>query len=405
MRCGFQPGRRLLTLTDREYEGFEALLALPDKERDGPQVLGWDLGRVERLLTRLGRPQDSFTTILVAGSKGKGSTAAMLASVLQAAGLRVGLYTQPHLHRYAERLAIDGLPIPPSDAQEGLRRILSLTEEPITAFEAATALAALWFAERGVGIAVVEVGLGGRLDATAVLVPAAVAWTPIEREHTDVLGDGLASVAAHEAAIWRPGAYAFSAPQEAEVAEVLSCLPVSFVTGPPPVRPSLRGGFQQQNAALAAACATALGVSAEAVVKGLTGVRWPGRFELIAERPTVVVDGAHTPMSARALASALREEFGDRPTALIIGAAADKDLQGMAAALRPQCGAVFAVQANHPRARPASEVAAAFEGLACRSIAEALVRAIDWAGPSGVVCAAGSLRVAAAVRALVLGLS
>lgn len=386
-----------------ELLGFESLAGLADKERGDPSVLGWDIGRVERLLARLGHPERAYATVLVTGSKGKGSTAAMLAAILQAAGRRVGLYTQPHLHAYAERIRCDGAPIDAGAARGGLRRVLAAAAEPVTAFEAVTALALLYFAECAAAAAVVEVGYGGPDDATSVLSPEVVLVTPIEVEHPEVLGPTLADVAASEAELARRASRALTSPQPPGVARLLPAAPVSPLAADVAVGP--RGWFQRQNAALAAAGARCLGADEAAVRAGLAAVRWPGRLELIAASPPTVVDAAHTPASAAALIRALGEEFPGRRLLLVVGVARDKDVAALAAVLRPGAAAVWATAAADPRALRPQDVAASFAGATVAvTVAEAVRAARAVAGPLDLVCCTGSLRVVAEARAA-LGLT
>ena len=406
---------------DAVYFGYEALRALPDKERGGVDLLGWDPRRMRRWLGRLGDPQMRLRCTLIAGSKGKGSTAAMLEAMLSAAGRHTGLYTQPHLHRYAERIRVDGRPLSPSISRAALDHVLSRAPGPVTAFEAATA-AALWvFAEQRVGDAVLEIGFGGRLDAVAEVEPAVVLLTPLECEHADLLGPTLADVAAHDLALCRYGRVCWSVPQPAPVAEWWAArlrtqaadggvveLPDALddgrvrlrtVVGTIEVDLGLRGAFQHINAALAAAGAASLGVGTAAMSLGLEGVRWPGRFERVAGRPTVIVDGAHTPASAQALAAAAQAEGAGR-VALVVGMLGDKDAAGFAAALAPLRARTFAVSPQHPRALAAAVLAQAFgaETEAMADLGSALARARAWAGADGLVLVTGSLYLAAAAR-------
>ncbi len=412
-----------------EYAGYEALLALEDKERGDATVLGWDVGRMRRLLAALGSPQRRLRCTLIAGSKGKGSTAAMLEACLRAAGRRTGLYTQPHLHRYSERIRIAGRTVPAEDSRAGLRTVLGAAPDRVTAFEAATAYCLWAFAAAGVEEAVLEVGFAGRLDATAEADPALVLLLPIEREHADILGPTQADVAGHDLQLFRYGRICFSARQPPAVAAMLAArcaaqgLDDPLVPPPEPAprgRVRLRlpaggrlettlglpGPFQEGNAALAAAGAAALGCAPEAIASGLAAARWPGRWERVLWRPEVIVDGAHTPLSAAAARQALERVVGGRRTALVVGMFADKDARGFAAAFGGLAGRVWATEPDHPRAMPAADTAAAFLStgafsgcvVATAQADAALEAAIAWAGPRGVVLVAGSLRLAAQVR-------
>jgi dihydrofolate synthase/folylpolyglutamate synthase len=426
VRSGADPALAL------EYLGYEALLGLPDKERGGAEVLGWDGRRMRRWLGRLGDPHLRMRCTVVAGSKGKGSTAAMLESILRHAGRRTGLYTQPHLHRYAERIRVGGRMLPASESRAGLRQVLALAPGPVTAFEAATALCLWTFARAGVEEAVLEVGFGGRLDAVAEAEPELVLFGPLEEEHRDLLGPTLADVAAHELALCRYGRVCLSAPQPPAVEalllerlrahgaeggvvqlprEVGGRLVLTLPGGEQlPVRLGLAGPFQRMNAALAAAGAAALGAPPAAVAAGLARVRWPGRWERLSRAPTVLADGAHTPASAAAARRALEEELarrrgaGARRVALVVGMLADKDAAGFAGAFAGLGCRVWTVTPDHPRAMPADRLAEAFTraGLSAAvasGVESALEAACRWAGPSGLCLATGSLRLVAQVRA------
>lgn len=407
-----------------EFRGYEALLELADKERGDAAVLGWDARRMRRFLAALGEPQQRLRCTLVAGSKGKGSTAAMLESCLRAAGRRTGLYTQPHLHRYAERIRIDGRTLTAPTSRAGLRTVLAAAPGPVTAFEAATAFALWAFARAGVEEAVLEVGFGGRLDAAAEADPAMVLLLPLEREHADILGPTQRDVAGHDLQLLRYGRICFAAPQPASVAPLLAARcasqgledpvvpdPVALPGGVRLHLPAggvlettlgLPGAFQRANAALAATGAAALGCGPTAIAAGLAAARWPGRWEQVAARPRVIVDSAHTPGSAAAARAALTETGLPERAALVAGMFADKDAPGFAAAWEGLPLRVFATEPDHPRALPARALAAAFGGTAVvePGLPAALDAARRFAGPHGLILVAGSLRLAAQARAL-----
>ena len=411
----------------QEYAGYEALLSLADKERGDAGALGWDARRMRRLLAALGSPQRRLRCTLVAGSKGKGSTAAMLAACLQAAGRRTGLYTQPHLHRYAERIRIDGRTLPAQTSRAALAAVLAAAAPGcVTAFEAATALCLYAFAHAGVQEAVLEVGFGGRLDATAESDPALVLLLPLEREHADILGPTRTDVARHDLALLRYGRDCVLAPQPGDVAELLAqrCAEQGIEPRPlPSVEPAgarlvclrwpgggatlaqlaLEGPFQRRNAAVAAAGAAALGCDPAAVAVGLGAVRWPGRWERLRHRPEVIADGAHTPLSAAAAREALQPLVARRPLAMVAGLFADKDARAFAAAFSGLEAVVWATEPDHPRAMPAEQTASAFAaaGLPCRvapAAAQALSAACAAVGPHGLVLVTGSLRLVAQAR-------
>jgi len=397
--------------------------------------------RMRRLLALCEQPQQRFPAVLVAGTKGKGSTAAMLAAILQAAGLRIGRYTQPHLVSYRERTWLDGEYIPASAVAQLTRELRPLVaaaerESPdlghFTTFEVGTALTFLYFARRGVDLAVVEVGVGGAHDATNVLDPLVSVITPISADHLDTLGPTLADVARAKAGILRAGRPAVLGLQPPEAMAVLRAaarrLAVPFarvgrdwrwepeaapaaasaftLRGPATAYAGLTlpllGRHQRDNAALAVAAADALRgrgirLSPGAVARGLAGVVWPGRVQVLPTRPPLVVDGAHNAASAASLRATLEDCFPGRRMVLVLGCTADKDLAGIVDALVPLARRVIATQARHPRAAPAAAVAAAAAGAgATVTVAPDVAAAIAAAGATSdaLVIVAGSLFLA-----------
>jgi dihydrofolate synthase/folylpolyglutamate synthase len=380
----------------------------------------------------------------VAGSKGKGSTATMVAAILQAAGERVGLYTSPHLHRFTERIAIDGEPV----AREEFGRLAGDVAPAIEAeeaegsfgavstFEALTAMAFLAFREHDATAQVLEVGLGGRLDATNVLDSKEVCLiTPIGLEHTAVLGDTIEQIAGEKAAIITDGATVVMAPQREPAADVVrkvcaergaKLLEVAqvcamrrergsgeaqeFTVRTPDATHRLRlpllGKHQLDNAATAVLAAEALDAPEAAIRQGLAELRWPGRIEIIKRRPLVIVDGAHDRDSTRRLASTLRDDLGVRQATLVVGTLSDKDVAGMAAEVAPLATKVIAPLWQHPRVMPPADVAAAFAnaGVAAEHGAP-LEGTLDAAlEESTAVVAFGSIAFAGQVRQHVLAI-
>jgi dihydrofolate synthase/folylpolyglutamate synthase len=359
-------------------EALARLLALRGGEHAGMRP---GLVRIETLLDALGNPEQRYTLVQVGGTNGKGSTAAMLAAVLRAAGRRVGLYTSPHLVSFRERIRVDVEAIGEDDIADGFDAIATLVARlDATMFEATTALALDHFAREAVDVAVLEVGLGGRLDATSVGTPAVTAIARIDLDHQEVLGPTLEAIAREKAAIIRSGVAVASA-QAPEAEAVL--LGRAAETGIPlqmegrelavrvtardlegqtldlagagwrldGVRIALLGTFQPSNALLAAAAARALGVGLAPISIGLARARWPGRFEVLrAGDRHIVLDGAHNPAGARALAASLGEWFGDAPLTLIFGAFRDKDVAGMLAPLAARARRVILTAASNPRA-------------------------------------------------------
>ncbi len=389
--------------------------AFPSHAWDSPR-------RARRLLDLLGAPDRLLPIIHVIGTKGKGSTAAMLESILRTAGRRTGLYTSPHLHSPRERIRIQGVPISRPTFAGRWRRLLPLLEEslawddlgPATLFEGLTALAMETFVHYGVDVAIVEAGMGGRSDATAALVPTLTLLTPFSLDHQPYLGGTLSAIAAEKVGAVRPGGLVLSAPQPAEAWETIlrHCRVVgAFLRPAEPARPEglgLAGRHQGDNAGLALAAVEALRergweVPEEAVVRGLREVRWPGRLEVVAGRPLTVVDAAHNPAAARALAESLSDLFPRRPRLFLLGCSADKDLAGIVAALAPLADGAVVVRAYHHRAADPEALASLWHGQGVPTevipeVREALKRARAWAGPDGLVCACGSFFVVAEVR-------
>ena len=405
---------------------------------------GVGLERTAWILRAVGHPERRYPAVHIAGTKGKGSTAACLASVLAASGYRVGLYTSPHLHTFRERVQIAGQPIAPSLFAALMAELAVANAElaaerselgGATAFELATALAFLAFARQGIDVAVVEVGLGGRLDATNVLEPAVAAITSISYDHMQILGSTLAEIAREKAGIIKPGRPVVSAPQrpEAEAVIVRTAAergaslwlggrdwaveggaawfsfrgPGGDVRG---LRLGLRGAHQVENAGVALAVTQLLAqrgfpVPEEAIRRGLAEVRWPGRLEVARESPLVVVDGAHNVDSAERLARAMSEEFRWRRLTLILGIARDKDIPGIVRALLPLADEVVAVASHSPRAARPEQILAVVaelrESLPAReagSVAAALDEALAGAQPDDLVLVTGSLYVVAEAR-------
>ena len=405
------------------------------------------LPRVKSALALLGNPHLAAPALHVAGTNGKGSTCAFAEAALRAAGLRTGLYTSPHLLHFCERIRLDGDPISEERAAELLSTILARVPwalaggpagrddgDGLTFFELATLIAFVAFAEAGVSAAVIEVGLGGRLDATNVVAPRACAVTSLGLEHMQYLGPTLASIAAEKAGIFKPGVPAVSALQEPEAAAVLERVaanvgaPLRFVEPLTlPLRLSLLGNYQRQNAAVARALIeeSGLPVTAAQLERGLATARWPGRLEQASERPLVLLDGAHNPHAARALAATLPTILAGRPLHLVFAAMVDKDAAAMLAVLAPLASSVHLCATANPRAArpealaaasalasPAASVALGPEGKAVsaaparavhQSVRAALDAARSAAGRDGVVLCCGSLYLVGEVQALLSG--
>lgn len=394
------------------------------------------LRNIRLLMDALGNPERSMRFVHIAGTNGKGSAAAMLSSVLQTAGYMTGRFTSPDLLTFTERVVVNGEEIPRDD----LCRILSDVRDAVrileqehdaypTVFEISTALALLYFKERGCDVAVMEVGLGGRLDSTNVIPdPAVSVIMPISFDHMAYLGDSLEEIAFEKAGIIRDGGTVISAPQEEIAADVLRrvcaerAADLRFVDeqdivdhgfGAPfrtmdyrdlkNVRVHLSGNYQLINAATVLEAIRALRTSGfdlpeEAVRTGLANVTWPGRFELIQTDPTVVIDGAHNPHGIRSLERSLREVFPDARRHFIIGFLADKDYRLMLETILPLASSVTCVAPPSDRALPAEELSELVRAIrpdlpvsAAASVEEACETADRQAAPEDVICAFGSL--------------
>jgi len=391
-----------------------------------PLSMRFGLHRVERALDALGRPERAAPVLHVAGTNGKGSTCAMAAAALRQAGLRTGLYTSPHLVAFNERIQVDGVPL--SDAELGAAvgavraacpwHEAGAPEDRLTYFEVATLAAFVHLAGAGVQVAVVEVGLGGRLDATNVVSPAVTAVARIGLDHTQLLGDTVEAVAREKAGIFKPGVPAvIHAWQPPGVREVLAA-EAARARAPLAVAPAgwdgpvaLAGPHQQGNAGLAAAALRALrgaGVPVDeaAIARGLATARWPGRLEAVAG---VLLDGAHNPDGAAALAAALSALHPGRPAELVFGVLGDKDHRGMLSALAPVVRRLHLVAPRSPRARPVVEVAALAAGMGLQAdlhggVGEAIACARAAAAAAGApVVVAGSLYLVGEARGLLGG--
>ena len=380
-------------------------------------LLGLD--RVRAACAELNHPERCFASVHIAGTNGKGSVAAMVDSMARAAGLRVGLYTSPHLARFAERIQIDGEPVSDDRLLASLEGVLDRFPE-LTFFETATVTAFAIFAETKIELAVVEVGLGGRLDATNVLeAPRATAITRIALDHTDRLGSDLGSIAREKAGILKRGVRAVLGPlgpvalQEVRAVAERIDAPLrftaadgelaSFVARHPP---GLAGDYQIENAKIAVALAESLALPAEAMARGLRAARWPGRMErLFTREGEVLLDAAHNPDGAAALAGELaRRANAPARVALVFGAMADKDAATMLAFVAPHAEHRFYVAPEGRHATDPARLALHQPGLVVAGAPEALARARTAVGPEGLILVTGSIFLVGAARAHLLGL-
>lgn len=389
------------------------------------------LDRVRVALDRLGNPERKVPALHVAGTNGKGSTCAIAAACLQQR-YRTGLYTSPHLVKVNERFRVDGIDI--DDETLGLRvaevvEVLGENHE-LTYFELGTLVAFWHFAKVGVDIAVLETGLGGRLDATNACAPLVTCVTPVSFDHMEYLGHTLTAIATEKAGILKPSIPAISSRQAPEVLAVLrkACpelsvegedfgceTPSSFVGGRwrlNPLAAPLAGPHQVQNLAVALACLEALDprgfpLSADEVRAGLSMVRWPGRLEHVPTTPPVVLDGAHNPAGVEVLLRSLDAVYPKRPVFLVFGVFADKDSDPMMQALFPKCAALFLTPVDSPRSRAVS----GYERLArslcgqvqtSASARQALAAARAACPEEGIVVVAGSLFLVGQLRKVLL---
>jgi dihydrofolate synthase/folylpolyglutamate synthase len=400
------------------------------------------LERTEALLHALGDPQELFQGVLVAGTNGKGSVCAMVSSVLQAAGYRVGLMPKPHLISYTERIQVDQRPIAEADfaallteLQPAINKVASELGPP-TEFEILTSAAFYYFARAGIDLLVCEVGLGGRLDSTNVLDLGVNVITNIALDHTQHLGSTLEAIAAEKAGILKPDSIAITGAQPPALAVIeakardqqvpllrlgqeieVSAIDKDWagvqatITTPRGTYRDLRipllGVYQADNAALAVASIDALRsrgweVSNGALRDGLARTRWPGRLEVIDRDPIVLVDGAHNPAALERSLAAVQKLAKGRPLVIVFGAMRDKDLASMLALLRRVNAPLIFSRIDWHRAEVPTELAKRFEGESetAESSAEALSRAREKAGRHGIVFVCGSLYLVGEVKAI-----
>ena len=419
----------IYSYTDYEKRGFATY---------APEF--YDLDRVRALLAMLRKPHEQFRIVHVAGTKGKGSTAAMTESILRTAGYRTGLFTSPHLHTFRERMQVCGVPISEAEVVRLVRKLrpLVLGIAGITTFEIMTALAFAWFAERRVEWVVLEVGLGGRLDATNVVLPEVSVITPISLDHTAILGDTVAKIAVEKSGIIKEGVPIVSAPQAPDVAWVIedTCQRLhaplvrvgddwTWTVGMADLRGQsltiahagttypnlwipLLGEHQAVNATVAAATigtlqSAGLTVPDDAVRGGLSKVYWPGRLEVLSERPLLVVDSAHNGDSAEKLMKSLRSLVPYRHMTMILGASVDHVTRELLTALLTGADRCIATRSRHPRAAEpewlrTQAAAVGVEMELFETVALALESALAEAGPEDLICCAGSVFLAAEAR-------
>ena len=402
----------------------------------------FNLDRMFALMEELGNPQNAYPIIHVAGTKGKGSVSALCASALMAGGYKVGLYTSPHLLDYCERIQINGESI-------SHEQMVALVDEikpavaripKLTTFEITTALGFLAFAKQGCNAAVIEVGLGGRLDATNIVTPKVSVITSLSYDHTAVLGDTLVKIAGEKAGIIKHGVPVVSSPQKHEALDVLervakskrctfslvgkdvkfekisSSLDGQFLSItlseaeqprsiPFVVRIPLLGEHQIENAAVACAALKSSGIelSDVSIQKGFSQVKWRARFEIARHDPPVIFDSAHNQDSFIKLRQTLDEYFPDKQVYLIFGASEDKNIPGMFAEMKPKIKKLIVTRADHPRALLPEQIIelanqAEVPSEAVKPVEAAFMRALELSANDGsIVLSAGSMFVTAEV--------
>jgi len=416
----------------------------------------FDLDRMRKFMAYLGDPQKDYKIIHVAGTKGKGSVSAMCASVLKAQGYTTGLYTSPHMSDFTERIQVNGERIQKSELVEIVELLRPVTEkvEEITTFELTTALAFVYFSRRNIDFAVLEVGLGGRLDATNIVNPLVSVITSISYDHVKILGNTLSEIAAEKGGIIKPNTPVVVAPQKEEAflrleeiahmknapviqvgrdflyaADTHSLDSQSILLWTPDEQPlvdefiesagrdiwspmrlhiPLLGFHQVENAATAYAALKTVEkfgveISQRAYRQGFAKVAWPGRMEILRTHPPIVVDSAHNRYSALKLRQAMDDYFPGLPIVLVFGASSDKDISGMFQELLPRVWRVITTQSNHPRsidAETLAELAHRFgrSAQAILPIEDALSVALEEAGQESVLLVTGSIFVVAAAR-------
>lgn len=432
------------------------LWTLPDFERTGAFTGRTDLATMRALLAELGDPHvdPERATVHIAGSKGKGSTAVMIEAILRASGGRIGTYVSPHLHRYTERIRIDGAPIGEHEfaaavttVRIAMERVApALGDREFVAFDALTAAAFVAFRDAKVDAQVVEVGLGGMYDPTNVLdaSPHTVVITPISLEHTAILGATIGEIAAQKAGIITPGSVVVIAPQRESALDVIHAVAAAkgaraievavachlnrtaasgeaqdFKIQTPDAtyaaRLPLLGRHQLDNAATAiVACeevqrAFGATLPPDAVREGLASVAWPGRMETLKRAPLVVIDGAHNGDSAKRMVAALKEHFGVAQATFVFGTLEGKEVEAMAIAAAPAAREVYVTSWPSPRAMDPREAAEHFRRQGAPvtvfgDVGQAIEAAIAEAGGRGAVVAFGALAFVASVREYLLGI-
>jgi len=398
----------------------------------------YDLRHVEEVLHQIGNPHLAARTVHIAGTKGKGSVAAMIAQVLTDSGYKTGLYTSPHLHNLRERIKVDGTLISEEAFAELMTKLKPYLEaanrRQLTFFEVLTILAFVYFHEKQAHFQVLEVGLGGRLDATNVAQPEVCIITSISLDHMQILGDSLEKIAYEKAGIIKPGCTVVLSPQPEEVTSVISnicykqganlvrvgkevtwrgmngdlshqSIMVEGRRGIYHVTIPLLGDYQLENTATAVAALEVLvsrgfDISSQDIAQGLAKVKWPGRFQILQHSPIVLVDGAHNVASIKRLVENVKAYFSYERALLIFGVSCDKDIPGIVRELVSLSPQVIVTHTSHPRAASPSVIATEFVKMGVNSkitenIPQALFQALSLASEQDLICVTGSLFVVA----------
>lgn len=431
---------KILTLVDHEASSLQV-----------NRVPRMNLDRISRFLELLGDPHTGIPTIHVAGTKGKGSTVAICASILAAHGYQTGMYTSPHLHTFRERMSLNLNPITENVFALLVEKIWCFAEDVgsssdlgrVTVFEFLTAMAFYYFNDNLVDSQVVEVGLGGRLDATNVFESSIPIITAIDLDHTAILGDTITDIAREKCGIIKRGSKVISAPQTSEALCVLESVcaensaelilvgrDVKWESGESSLEGQeflvngrfgiyklftpLLGLHQLDNAAVAVGAIEVfqeegIDVSMEAIVNGIESVKWPCRMEILQNHPLIVADGAHNPFAIDVLLKAVKKYFQFKRIILVIGTHKDKDLHRMAKVFMPIVDVVIATQSRHPRAASLydlKQVFADFDAAVteCDNVSIAIRRAIDIAENGDLILVTGSLITAAEAREEILNI-
>jgi dihydrofolate synthase / folylpolyglutamate synthase len=386
------------------------------------------LSKTKNLLEKFGNPHEGQRYLHIAGTNGKGSVAASVGSILKASGLKVGFYSSPHLVRFTERFSINGLEMDQRTATGLINEVWGafVQEEPPTFFEVTTAMALMYFARAETDLAIMEVGMGGRLDATNIITPLVSVITGIGMEHQAFLGSRLVDIAREKGGIIKPGVDVVTAATQPAVIRVLEAIasekgaplwrvgkdlryrvnengfhykgPTLHLKG---LKPGLNGAFQNRNTALALGIVERLidkgyVVSTADIAHGLATTRWPGRMQIVGERPLIILDGAHNPPAVRALARSLRSGFIYKRMILVVGVMADKAIYQLLKGIVPLADYVIYTRPVYERAAPPDRLMAASQpfgkpGEAIHPLNRALTRARELADPDDMILVCGSL--------------